>query len=225
MGVFTFLHFFLLFAFFWLVPGLLLTPILILQVVTLSMFIQHLVLSIETRSPFTALYKVGFMWGVSEDAKYNYPYQTGPEIQILDPAIYDNPSIALGGDMEINNAIEDLETHKHFVGALYDLSAPGKLNMARPAKEWNSYHIKIDYKANRGEVILNDVLINSFPLQGPEWDAMLKTSKFSKSESVESEYLGDARWYDFGKYSRGHICFQDHPGEVSFRNIMIRELD
>lgn len=167
----------------------------------------------------------GFMWGISEDAKYNYPYQTGPEIQILDPAIYDNPSIALGGDMEINNAREDLEAHKHFVGALYDLSAPGKLNMARPAKEWNSYHIKIDYKANRGEVILNDVLINSFPLQGPEWDAMLKTSKFSKSESVESEYLGDARWYDFGKYSRGHICFQDHPGEVSFRNIMIRELD
>ena len=167
----------------------------------------------------------GFMWGVSEDAKYNYPYQTGPEIQILDPAIYDNPSIALGGDMEINNAIEDLETHKHFVGALYDLSAPGKLNMARPAKEWNSYHIKIDYKANRGEVILNDVLINSFPLRGPKWDAMLQRSKFSKSESEESEYLGDARWYDFGKYSRGHICFQDHPGEVSFRNIMIRELD
>ncbi|UCD62223.1 MAG: DUF1080 domain-containing protein [Flavobacteriaceae bacterium] len=165
----------------------------------------------------------GFMWGVQEDAKYNYPYQTGPEIQILDPAIYDNPQIALGGDMEINNALEDLEAHKHFVGALYDLSAPTKLNVARPANQWNSYHIKIDYKTNLGEVILNGELINSFPLQGPEWGAMVDESKFSKSG--ESEYLGDARWYGFGKYSRGHICFQDHPGEVSFRNIMIKELD
>lgn len=167
----------------------------------------------------------GFMWGVNEDEKYNYPYQTGQEIQILDPAIYDNPKIALGGEMEINNALEDLEAHKHFVGALYDLSAPTVLDAAMPASEWNSYHIKIDYKANRGEVILNDVLINSFSLQGPEWEAMFQKSKFSKSESEESEYLGDARWYDFGKYSRGHICFQDHPGKVSFRNIMIKELD
>jgi hypothetical protein len=165
----------------------------------------------------------GFMWGVQEDEKYNYPYQTGPEIQILDPAIYDDPNIALGGEIEVNNAREDLEARKHFVGALYDLSAPAKPNVARPSEQWNSYHILIDYNANRGEVTLNDVLINSFPLQGPEWDAMVLTSKFSRPE--DAEYLGDARWYDYGKFSKGHICFQDHPGKVSFRNIMIRELD
>lgn len=164
----------------------------------------------------------GFMWGVREDEKYNYPYQTGPEIQILDPAIYDNPGIALGGEIEINNAIEDLKAHKHFVGALYDLSAPAKSNVARPSKEWNSYHIIIDFKANRGEVVLNGVLINSFPLSGPEWDEMVLRSKFSRPE--EAEYLGDARWNDFGKFSEGHICFQDHPGMVSFRNIKIRAL-
>ncbi len=165
----------------------------------------------------------GFMWGVHEDEKYNYPYQTGPEIQILDPAIYDDPNIALGGEIEINNAIEDLDAHKHFVGALYDLSAPSKTNVALPSGQWNSYHLKIDHKAKRGEVILNDILINSFPLSGPEWDAMVLKSKFSRPE--EAEYLGDARWYDYGKFSKGHICFQDHPGMVSFRNIMIRELD
>lgn len=165
----------------------------------------------------------GFMWGVNENKKYNYPYQTGPEIQILDAAIYDDPGIALGGEIEVNNAIEDLEAHKHFVGALYDLSAPSKTDVSKPAGQWNSYHIIIDHKSNHGEVILNDISINSFPLYGPEWDAMVQQSKFSRSE--ESPYLGDARWYDFGKYSSGHICFQDHPGKVSFRNIRIKELD
>lgn len=164
----------------------------------------------------------GFMWGVKEDEKYKYPYQTGQEIQILDPAIYDDPKSALGGEIEINNAIEDLEARKHFVGALYDLSAPAKTDVAKPAGEWNSYHIKVDYGANRGEVVLNGVLINSFPLQGPEWDELYQKSKFSRSEDFE--YLGEARWHDFGKFTKGHICFQDHPGKVSFRNVRIREL-
>jgi len=116
-----------------------------------------------------------------------------------------------------------MEARKHDVGALYDMSAATVKDVAKPANEWNSYHIKIDYKANRGEVILNEVLINKFPLKGPEWEAMLKKSKFSKSEDYE--YLGDARWHDFGRFSEGHICFQDHPGKVSFRNIRIKELD
>lgn len=167
----------------------------------------------------------GFMWAVREDEKYRYPYQTGPEIQILDPDIYLDPAIALGGEIEVNNAREDLEAHKHFVGALYDLSAPSELEVARPGGQWNSYHIKIDYRANLGEVVLNGVPVNAFPLSGPGWIAMLRDSKFHDSESEASEYLGDARWHDFGKFSEGHICLQDHPGKVSFRNIMIRELE
>ena len=164
----------------------------------------------------------GFMWGVREDRKYKFPYQTGMEIQILDPDVYKAPTSVLGGEIELNNILEDKD-NKHFVGAVYDLSPPTKLDAAKPADQWNSYHITIDYKANRGEVLLNDVLINSFPLQGPEWKAMVQQSKFVEHE--ENEYLGDARWYDFGKFSKGHICFQDHPGKVSFRNIRIKELD
>ncbi len=165
----------------------------------------------------------GFMWGVQDDPKYKYPYQTGPEIQILDAAMYEDTTIILGGEIEVQNVLEDLEERKHFIGSLYDLSAPTVLDACKPANEWNSYHIKINYMANRGEVILNGVSINSFPLQGPEWDAMVVQSKFGKSETAD--YIGGARWEDFGKFSKGHICFQDHPGEVSFRNIKIRELD
>lgn len=167
----------------------------------------------------------GFMWGVQEDKKYKYPYQTGQEIQILDAAIYDDPASALGGEVEIENALEDLEARRHFVGALYDLSAPSDAIEVNPANQWNTYHIKIDYGTNSGEVVLNNILINSFPLRGPEWEEMVKDSKFGRSAQDETEYLGEAGWTGFGKYSKGHICFQDHPGMVSFRNIRIRELN
>ena len=30
----------------------------------------------------------GFMWGVSLDEKFEHPYESGPEIQVLDPAVY-----------------------------------------------------------------------------------------------------------------------------------------
>jgi len=164
----------------------------------------------------------GFMWGVNEDEKYNYPYQTGQEIQILDHAIYSDPKAVLGGEIELKNVMEDLDVHKHYVGALYDLYAPSVLDAAKPANQWNSFHIKIDYKRNLGEIILNGILINSFPLKGPKWNDAYRKSKFSRSEDFE--YLGDARWNDFAKFSKGHICFQDHPGKAYFRNIRIKEL-
>jgi len=165
----------------------------------------------------------GFIWGVNEAEKYNYPYQTGQEIQILDHAIYENPESVLGGDIELGNVKKDLGAYRHYVGALYDMSPPKRTDVAKPAGQWNAYHIKINYKANRGEVVLNDILINSFALYGEEWDAMFQKSKFSRPE--EAEYLGDARWSSFGKFQKGSICFQDHPGRVSFKNIMIKELD
>ena len=170
--------------------------------------------------------EIAVLCGESEKMKiYKYPYQTGQEVQILDAAIYDDPDSALGGEIEIENAREDLEARKHFVGALYDLSAPSKDIEVNPANQWNSYHITIDYEENKGEVVLNGKLINSFPLRGPKWEEMVVESKFSKSDAEESVYLGEARWKGFGKYSKGHISFQDHPGLVAFKNIRIRELN
>ena len=95
--------------------------------------------------------------------------------------------------------------------------------VSKAAEQWNTYHLKINYDTNLGEVIFNDVLVNSFPLSGPDWAALLQKSKFNKSEDYP--YLGDARWYDFGTFLSGHICFQDHSGKAFFRNIRIRVLD
>ena len=163
----------------------------------------------------------GFMWGVDEEDKYKFPYQTGPEIQILDSDVYLKPESVLGGDIETQNITEDLGENKRIVGAVYDISAPSKTSVANPAGEWNTFYIKIDHDKNKGTVFLNKILINEFPLKGEKWDSLLKESKFSKSQDYE--YLGDERWYGFGKSPHGFICLQDHPGNAYFKNIKIRE--
>ena len=90
----------------------------------------------------------GFMWSVDEDLKYKFPYQTGPEIQIIDTETYLSPESIKGGEIEINNILNDIGKNKNFLGAVYGISPPTKLNISNPAGEWNSYHIKIDHRNN-----------------------------------------------------------------------------
>ena len=136
----------------------------------------------------------GFMWGVSEDKMYEHPHVTGPEIQVIDADIY--------GD--------DPDHQKHTVGALYDMIPPST-KPSKKAGEWNKYHIIVDYNKNKGTVFLNGIIVNSFPLSGPEWDSMVENSKFRDMSG-------------FGKYKKGHITLQDHPGIISYKNIKIKRL-
>ena len=163
----------------------------------------------------------GFMWGVREDDSYKYPYQTGPEIQIIDTQAYDVPEEIQGGEIEYNNVVSDLVQKKHYLGALYGLFPPNNQIKPKAAGEWNNYHIKIDQETNKGWVKLNNILINEFPLAGELWDERVSMSKFSKSEEYPD--LGERRWYDFGKFKTGYICFQDHPGKAYYKNIKIKE--
>ena len=122
----------------------------------------------------------GFMWGVREDSLYKYPYQTGPEIQIIDTQAYDVPEEIQGGEIEYNNIVSDLAQKKHYLGALYGLFPPNNQIKPKTAGEWNNYHIKIDQELNKGWVKLNNILINEFPLEGELWDERVSMSKFSK---------------------------------------------
>ncbi|PWH10799.1 DUF1080 domain-containing protein [Bacteroidetes bacterium SCGC AAA795-G10] len=136
----------------------------------------------------------GFMWGVSEDKMYEHPHVTGPEIQVIDADIY--------GD--------DPDHQKHTVGALYDMIPPSS-KPSKKAGEWNKYHIIVNHNKNKGTVFLNGIIVNSFPLTGPEWDSMVENSKFRDMSG-------------FGKYKKGHITLQDHPGIISYKNIKIKKL-
>lgn len=136
----------------------------------------------------------GIFWGVHEDSNLNEAYQTGPEIQVLD-----------------NQKHPDAKNGTtHQAGALYDMLAPSK-DVTKPVGEWNTCVITINHKTNVGRVVLNEEKVVEFPVNNPEWSAMIATSKF-------------ADWDDFGKYTTGKIGLQDHSDMVSYRNIKIKEL-
>mgnify|MGYP003687498245 FL=1 len=137
----------------------------------------------------------GRFWGVKEGDIYKTPYQTGPEIQVLDnerhPDSFKKPNY-------------------HQAGALYDMVQPSQ-DLCKPAGEWNHVFISINYNTNKASIKLNDVEIVTFPLTGAGWDALVADSKFKN-------------WEDFAKFKTGKIGLQDHGDGVSYRKIKIREL-
>ena len=137
----------------------------------------------------------GIFWGVKEGDIYKTPYQTGPEIQVLDnerhPDSFERPNY-------------------HQAGALYDMVQPSQ-DLCKPAGEWNHVFISINYNTNKASIKLNDVEIVTFPLTGAGWDALVADSKFKN-------------WEDFAKFKTGKIGLQDHGDGVGYRNIKIREL-
>ena len=123
-------------------------------------------------------------------------WRTAPEFQVLDNERH--PDALLGKD------------GNRKAGSLYDL-IPAKPQNTKPAGEWNSVEIivyqgTVVHKQN-GETILE------YHLWTPEWNEMVKNSKFPS-------YNPD--WANVPK--EGYIALQDHGNDVWFRNIKIRPL-
>jgi cytochrome c len=133
----------------------------------------------------------GIIFNSVEDPKYKDTWTTGPEMQVLDNACHPDAKIV-----------------KHRAGNLYDLIA-SKTESVHPAGEWNQVRII----SNRGhlELWLNNVKQAETEMFTPEWEALIKASKFKDMP-------------DFGKSRKGHIALQDHGNTVWFRNIKIKEL-
>ncbi len=150
------------------------------------------VLSIEWR--ISEAGNSGIFWGIKELEELNQPYETGPEIQVLD-----------------NDKHPDGKNGtSHQAGALYDMVSPSE-DVTKPVGEWNLCEVTINHKTNMGIIVLNDVEIVNFPVNNPEWEEMVSKSKF-------------ADWEHFAKYTTGKIGVQDHGDGVAFRNIKIKEL-
>ncbi|HUR29906.1 MAG TPA: DUF1080 domain-containing protein, partial [Saprospiraceae bacterium] len=100
----------------------------------------------------------GIIYDVVETTKYEYVWQTGPEMQILDDVCH-----------------PDSRFVSHRAGDLYDL-IPCKYPTVRSAGEWN----KVRIIKNNGKVEhwLNGVEVVSYEMYTNKWLEMIKQSKF-----------------------------------------------
>lgn len=103
----------------------------------------------------------------------------------------------------------DNKTDNHLAGSVYDLYTVPK-DAAKAAGEWNQ--TRIVAKGNHVEHWLNGKKVAQYDVGSPDWDAAYVASKFKT-------------YPKFGKAPRGYLGIQgNHPGELSLRNIRIREL-
>ena len=94
-------------------------------------------------------------------------------------------------------------------GAVYGLY-PAPEGHLKPAGEWQL--TRIVAKGTHAEHWLNGAKLAEYEYDSSDWTEKVKASKFNA-------------WPNYGKARRGHLAFQgDHNGELSLRNIRIREI-
>ena len=122
----------------------------------------------------------GFFWGIYEDEKFEEPYSTGPEIQILD-----------------NEKHSDGQYETHRAGSLYDMIAPSEL-VVKEVGEWNLCMLEVNHKTNIGNIWLNEVHIVSFEVNGEGWKNMVENSKFKDWQGFGDYTTGKIGLQDHG---------------------------
>ena len=126
----------------------------------------------------------GLIFYVHEDTtKYQWPWQSGPEMQVLD-----------------NERHADAKIIKHRAGDLYDLVSAGS-EPVKPALEWN--HAEIISQNGRLRFFLNGVPILSVQMWDEAWNKLIAGSKFHnmpgfgtyRSGKISLQDHGDRVWY------------------------------
>ena len=118
-----------------------------------------------------------------EDKKYKYPWETGPEMQVLD-----------------NDGHPDAKIVKHRAGDLYDLVSSSK-EAVKPAMEWNAAEIKS--KDGKLSLYLNGQNVVNTTLWDDNWKQMVAGSKFKnmpdfgkfKKGRIGLQDHGDNVWF------------------------------
>lgn len=128
----------------------------------------------------------GIMFYIHEDkSKYNWPWETGPEMQILD-----------------NNGHPDSKISKHRAGDLYDLISCST-ETVKPFGEWNLAEIKCLH--GRLELFLNGENVVSTNLWDDNWKKMVANSKFINMPGFGIYKKGRIGLQDHGN----EVCFRN----------------
>ncbi|MEL7251012.1 MAG: family 16 glycoside hydrolase [Bacteroidota bacterium] len=125
----------------------------------------------------------GIMYNVVESDKYEYPWLTGPEMQVLD-----------------NTCHPDAQIIKHRAGDLYDLISAVP-ETVRPSGEWNRIRIKI--KDGQLEHWLNGRKVVETTMFDKAWENMIANSKFvdmpdfgtARKGHISLQDHGDRVWF------------------------------
>ncbi len=125
----------------------------------------------------------GMIFNVAEDQKYEWSFNTGPEMQVLD-----------------NAGHPDAKIHKHRAGDLYDL-IPCSTETVKPWGEWNKAEIRVDH--GKLDFFLNGTNVVSTVMWDDNWRKMLANSKFKdmpdfgtiKKGHFAIQDHGDPVWY------------------------------
>ena len=128
----------------------------------------------------------GMIFYIKEDkAKYNWPWQTGPEMQVLD-----------------NNGHPDAKIIKHRAGDLYDLISSSK-ETVKPYDEWNLAEIKcINGKL---DLYLNGENVVSTTMWDDNWKKLVAGSKFRDMPGFGTYTKGRIGLQDHGN----QVCFRN----------------
>jgi hypothetical protein len=100
----------------------------------------------------------GIIFQVAEDPKYKFPYETGPEFQILDDENYDDSQA------------------DHMCGANYGMYAP-KTKATKPFGEWNRVLIVVN--GNHVTQILNDKVVVDYEKYSDGWKKLRDSGKWA----------------------------------------------
>jgi hypothetical protein len=119
----------------------------------------------------------------------------GLEFQVVDDA---NHPDALEGD----------PSGCRTAGALYDILMPKDRKYLQPLGEWN--RAQIISKNNKVTHWLNNIKVLEYQRNGNDFKTAIENSKFKDIKN-------------FGLSQSGHILFQEHGSNVSYRNIKIKE--
>jgi hypothetical protein len=119
-------------------------------------------------------------------------WKSAPEMQVLDNIGHLDAQLGKDGNRK--------------AGSLYDL-IPAVPQNAKPVGEWNQVEIMV----YQGTVVhrQNGETVLEYHLATPDWEKMIKGSKFKE-------------FPEFGKYIEGYIALQDHGNDVWYRNIKIK---